>query len=92
MSKVLTDAERQQRRRAKLKAECLKPILVRGKNGEFDERIRIALAIKSLALNGQLSETLIDLIAKEAEDVFPATDNATKKFINHIVKKYLEDE
>lgn len=46
---ALSDAERQRKRRERLKNESMKPILVRGSNGKFDERIRIALAIKKLA-------------------------------------------
>ena len=38
---AMTDAERQRKRREKLKNEAMKPLLVRGENGKFDERIRI---------------------------------------------------
>lgn len=91
MEKPLSDAQRQQRRREKLRREYMKPLLVKGVDGEYDERIRIALAIKSLAANNKLSNEFIDLIAKEAEDVFPSQDNINKKYINQIVKNYLKE-
>lgn len=56
---ALSDAERQRKRRERLKNESMKPILVRGSNGKFDERIRIALAIKKLADQGRLSDDAI---------------------------------
>lgn len=84
---ALSDAERQRKRRERLKNESMKPILVRGSNGKFDERIRIALAIKKLANQGRLSDEVIDLIVSAS--IFDDEDNLTKKYIQRIVLKYL---
>lgn len=84
---ALSDAERQRKRRERLKNESMKPILVRGSNGKFDERIRIALAIKKLADQGRLSDEVIDLIVSAS--IFNDEDNLTKKYIQRIVLKYL---
>ncbi len=86
---AMTDAERQRKRRAKLKAEAKKLIEVRGTNGEFDERIRVALSIRELALTNQLSDDMIKLIAKTSENVMPTKDLATKKYINKLILEYL---
>lgn len=87
---AMTAAERQRKRRAKLKQNSMKPILVRGTNGEFDERIRIALAVKDLAANGELPPNVIEKIIARSETVFPCNDVATQKFIRKIVSDYLE--
>jgi len=84
-----SDAERQKKRRDKLKLDSQKPLLVRGLGGEFDERIRVALAIKELALEGEISSDLINLIAKKSETVFQTDQVSTRKFINKIVLQYL---
>lgn len=86
---AMTDAERQRKRRAALKASELKPLLVRGKDGEFDERIRVALAIQNMALNGYLDDELIDEIAKASETVFLTPEPYKRKYINKIVKEFL---
>jgi len=88
----MTDAERQRKRRAKLKAESKKFIEVKGAGGEFDERLRVALSIRELALTNQLSDEVIALITKTSEDVFPTKDSLTKKYINKIVSNYLTKE
>jgi hypothetical protein len=88
---VMSDAERQRKRRAKLKAEAQKPLLVRGDGGEFDERIRIALAIQKLAREGSITKEFIDLIVETSETVFPTTELSTRKYINKIVYKYLTE-
>ena len=86
---VMTDAERQRKRRAKLKMESQKQLLVRGKDGEFDERLRIALAVKELASEGNLPIEIIQLIVKKSETVFLTEKISTRKYINKIVSKYL---
>ena len=86
---VMSAAERQRKRRAKLKSESKKPLLVRGDGGEFDERIRVALAVKKLAKEGKISKECIDLIVETSETVFPTTALSTRKSINKIVHRYL---
>jgi len=87
-----SDAERQKKRRDKLRAESQKPLFVRGVGGEFDERIRVALAIKELAMEGEISSDLIKLIAKKSETVFQTDQVSTRKFINKIVLQYLTND
>lgn len=89
---AMTDAERQRKRRNKLKMESQKNLLVRGKDGEFDERLRIALAVKELAANGELSSEVIELIVNKSETVFLTEDLSTRKYINKIVSKYLLEQ
>ncbi|MGS0695529.1 hypothetical protein [Shewanella sp. 0m-4] len=89
---AMSDAERQRKRRAKLKAEAQKNLLVRGDAGEFDERIRIALSIQKLAREGKITKEFINLIAKTSETVFPTTELSTRLYINKIVSKYLTYE
>jgi len=86
---AMSDAERQRKRREKLKKESQKPLLVRGDGGEFDERIRVALAVKELAAEGKLSDEIITLIAKKSETVFQTNEISTRKFIKKIVLEYL---
>ena len=89
---AMSDAERQRKRRENLKMEALKPIYVRGDGGEFDERIRIALAVKSLASGGKLPEEIIGMIAEEAQVVFPTPELHKRKYINKLIRNYLEAE
>lgn len=86
---AMSPAERQRKRRAKLKEDQQKPLLVRGDGGEFDERIRVALAVKELTTEGKLSPEVIELIIQKSEVVFPSKDLSTRKFIRKIVAEYL---
>lgn len=86
---AMSDAERQKKRRERLKNESMKPLLVRGVNGQFDERIRVALAVKKLADEGKLSSDVLDLIISSSSTVFEDENNLTKKYIIKIVSEYL---
>ncbi|WP_345852572.1 hypothetical protein [Shewanella algae] len=88
---AMTDAERQRKRRAKLKEQSLKPLLVRGDNGEFDERIRVALAVQELASEGLLPQEVIDMIIETATTVIETPEHSTRKYIRKIVTEYLLD-
>lgn len=87
---AMTDAERQRRRRKKLSDDNLKPLLVVGNNGEFDPRIRIALAVKELALNNEIPSEIIEKIAKISETVME-TKQFNKPFINKIILDFLRE-
>ncbi len=87
----MTDAERQKKRRAKLKSQSLKPLLVRGNNGEYDERIRVALAVQELSLEGDLSDDVIELIIKKSMNIIPTEEKSQQLYIRQIVTKYLTD-
>ena len=89
---AMTAAERQRKRRAKLKNSDLNQILVRGESGELDERIRVAFAVQSLAKNGELSVEVIEKIVERSEVVFPNNDQLTKKYIRKIVNEFLAQD
>jgi hypothetical protein len=86
---AMTAAERQRKRREKLRQESMKPILVRGENGEFDERIRVALAVQSLAKEGLLPDEVLEKITARSELVFPNNDLVTRRYIRKIVSEFL---
>ena len=85
----MTAAERQRKRRAKIRQESMTPMLVRGEGGEFDERIRIALAVQSLAKDGELPAEIIEKIISRSELVFSDNDLVTRKYIRKIVSEFL---
>tara|TARA_R110000851_G_scaffold67191_4_gene151653 strand:- start:40594 stop:40866 length:273 start_codon:yes stop_codon:yes gene_type:complete len=89
---AMTDVERQRKRRAKLNDEAKKFIAVRGSDGEFDERLRVALSVRELVLTNQLPDEIIKLIVKTSENVFPTKDRLTKRYINKLVLNYLTME
>jgi hypothetical protein len=84
--------ERQQKRRQELKEQHLKTIYVRGKDGEYDERIRVALAVKNLASRGALPQDVIDLIIDEAAMSIPTKDRVNELFIKKIISSYLSND
>jgi hypothetical protein len=88
---AMTDAERQRKRREKLRASSTKVLLVRGDGGYFDERIRVSLAVRKLALEGLISKDIIELIAKTSETVFDTDKLSDRKFVNKIVTEYLSE-
>lgn len=70
----------------------MKSLYVRGVNGEYDERIRVALAVKSLADKGLLSTETIELIVDESIEIMPPKDNINRSFIKKLVSNYLRKE
>lgn len=84
--------ERQQKRREQLRVNNMKSLYVRGVNGEYDERIRVALAVKSLADKGLLSTETIELIVDESIEIMPPKDNINRSFIKKLVSNYLRKE
>ena len=88
----MTDKERQQKRRKKLKQEGKKQVYVRGVDGEYDERIRIAKGVKALANKGLLSEDIINHIIKASIETMPPNDNVNKIYITKLLKEYLKKE
>lgn len=87
---AMSDAERQQKRRLKLKQESKTNLLVQGVNGQFDERIRVALAVKELANDGVIPIEVVNLIIVKSGTVFPNEDLSTQTYIRKIVTKYLK--
>ncbi len=85
----MSDAERQKKRRMKLKLEGLSTLHVRGKDGEFDERIRLALSVKELAEDGEIPEDLIKKILDKSEVIIPTPQLSSRKYIRKIMSKYL---
>lgn len=89
---AMTPAERQKKRRVKLKQEHLKPLLVRGDNGKFDERILVALAVEQLAKENKLDSKFVKLIIEYSINVFPDTNKINQQYIRKIVTEFLEPE
>lgn len=87
----MSDAERQRKRREKLKQESMTAIYVKGEGGEFDARIRVALAVKELANEKLLNNEVIEKIIERSELVIPTKDFLTRKYIRKIVSKYLNN-
>lgn len=86
----MTANERQKKRRAELKNNHLKPIYVRGSDGEFDERIRISSAIKELAEEKAIPSEILEMIITRAVEVIPPKDNVNKIFLTKLIKNYLD--
>ncbi|MCR9857268.1 hypothetical protein [Vibrio parahaemolyticus] len=84
--------ERQQKRRNDLKAQNMKAMYVRGTNGEYDERIRVALAVKKLADEGRLSEDVLNLIIEEAVNVIEPIDRVNRLYIQKMMARYLKEK
>ncbi len=84
--------ERQQKRREQLRVNNMKSLYVRGVNGEYDERIRVALAVKSLADKGLLSAQTIELIIDESIEIMPPKDKINRSFIKKLIANYLRKE
>lgn len=86
---AMSDAERQKKRRERLKDEGKRTLLVRGTNGEYDERIRVAFAVKKLAEKKMIPEDVLDLIITASSSVFENEDLLTQRYIKKLVSEYL---
>ena len=88
----MTPAERQRKRREKLRAEEKKVFYVRGEGGAFDERIRVAYAVKQLVDKGLLSEDVVNMIINESSKVeqFSHESSLNNKYAKKIVSEYLK--
>lgn len=87
---AMTAAERQRKRRERLKKESMKPLLVRGKQGQFDERIQVALAVKRLAERGDLPDDVKEKIIQEASKSITGRGEQIK-FIQKIITEFLTE-
>jgi len=89
-TKPKSAAERQRDRRKRLRESGKTPIYVQGKDGLFDERIRIACAIKNLADKGELSQEFLTTLLDEIYKTTPIEDVVKRKYIVKTVEKYLK--
>ena len=89
---AMTDAERQRKRRERLKEEGKSAFFVRGSNGEYDERIRIAFAVKKLADQQMIPDDILNLIIATSSSVFGSEDILTQRYIKKIVGEYLSNK
>lgn len=87
---AMTAAERQRKRRERLKKESMKPLLVRGKQGQFDERIQVALAVKRLAERGDLPDDVKEKIIQEASKSITERGEQIK-YIQKIITEFLTE-
>lgn len=85
----MTQAERQARRRKLLRDAEMHPIYVRGENGVFDERIRIAKAVKNLSERQLIPNDVLQLILNEAVECIPPVNFVEKKFLVKMMSEFL---
>lgn len=88
----MTDAERQRKRRERLKSEGKTNILVMGTNGELDERIGIAFAVKTLAKRKSIPDDILELIIKTSGMIMSHSDLVNQKYVMKKVREYLSEE
>lgn len=88
---AMSDAERQKKRRERLRSEGKHTLLVRGANGEYDERIGIAFAVKKLAEQKMIPEEILNLIIDVSSLIFEndETEISKKRYMKKIVRAYL---
>ena len=91
-NKAMSAAERQKKRRFFLRECNLKPIYVKGKNGEFDARVRVGLAIERLSKQGKLPEIVLQLLISTAVEVIPPKNNVDRSFVKKIIGEFLEKD
>ncbi len=87
---ALSNAERQRLYRERQRHKNLYTIKVKGEDGYFDERIRIAIAIKTMAQEGLLNETIIQRIIAHSIDAIPPKDLVDQQFIRQELENYLK--
>ncbi len=90
--KPMTDAERQRKRRETLKQKNLCPFYVLGKNGFFDERVRISYAVKQLAKDERLPDKVVRLIIEEAVNTPPVEKRIDRSYIKKRIKSFLNQK
>lgn len=88
---AMTDAERQRKRRERLKSEGKTSILVMGTNGELDERIAIAFAVKTLAKQKMIPDDVLNLIIKTSGLIMSHSDLVNQKYVIKKVREYLSE-
>lgn len=87
---TLSNAERQRLYRERQRHKNLYTIKVKGEDGYFDERIRIAIAIKIMAQEGLLNETIIQRIIANSIEAIPPKDLVDQQFIRQELENYLK--
>ncbi len=89
---AMTDAERQKKRRERLRSEGKHTLLVRGPNGEYDERIGIAFAVKKLAEQNMIPDDILNLIIDTSSLIFEDDQISNKRYMKKIVREYLSQK
>ncbi len=90
--KPMTEAERQRKRRETLKQKNLFPFYVLGKNGFFDERVRIASAVKQLAKDERLPDEVLSLIIEEAVNTPSVKRRVDRLYIKKRIANFLNQK
>lgn len=89
---ALTNAERQRRFRAKQAQKNLFDMKVKGEGGYFDERIRIAIAIKAMAEDGRIGQDFINELLDYSVSAIPPKDLVDERFIRKELELYLGEQ
>ena len=86
----MTDAERQRRRRSKLRTQGLKPIWVKGTNGAFDPRLHLAVALKTMVVEGDVDarfvKRLVTLGGRSASEIPTSPE---RKYMEKTIRQFL---
>ena len=87
-----TNAERQRTYRQRQANRGLFSMVIKGKNGYFDERIRVAAGIKDMAAQGLFSEELIERITEYAINSIPPTNLIDERYIRLQITNFLKGD
>ena len=88
---AMSAAERQRRRRARVREQGLKPIWVKGSNGAFDPRLRLALAIKTMIAEGEAEPDLVRrLVTLGGRSVSAVRRAPERLYMEREIRRFLE--
>jgi hypothetical protein len=87
-----TNAERQRTYRQRQANRGLFSMVIKGKNGYFDERIRIASGIKDMASQGLFSEKLIERIIEYSVNSIPPANLIDARYIRLQLTNFLKGD
>jgi hypothetical protein len=91
-SKAKSNAERQRVYRQRQKDKGIFSIKVKGKDGYYDERIRIAEALHIMAIKELINEELLDEIIEMAINVIPPKNRIDRIYLKRKLNEFLKGE
>lgn len=86
---ALSNAERQRLFRIRQAHRGVSTIKVKGEGGYFDERIRIGLAIRAMAIDGIVDKKFIQMLLDYAIEAIPPKDLVDERYIRAELENYL---
>ena len=88
---AMTVAERQRRRRARLRADGLRAVWLKGKDGFFDPRFHIAVVVRALVGDGTLKGDLVNRLVREAaRSAGEERGPIERDYMELLIRRYLE--